>query len=435
MKVQTQLLGVIALFWSANVLAEHIIHVGQLFDARSARVLDTHTIRIEGDRITAVEPGFLEPQEGDHFIDLSDYFVMPGLIDMHVHISSQTSPTRFVERFTKDPAEVALNAVPYARRTIHAGFTTVRDLGSADGVAMSLRDAINAGVLTGPRIYAAGKSLATTGGHADPTNGVNARLRGDPGPTAGVVNSAQDARKAVRARYKEGADVIKLTATGGVLSEAKNGQNPQFTEDEIEAIVATAKDYGFKVAAHAHGADGMARAVRAGVDSIEHGSLMTEEVMRLMKRNGTWYVPTILAGMFVAEKAQVDGFFSPLVRPKAAAIGPKIKETFAEAYAAGVKIAFGTDTGVSAHGDNWQEFVHMVDAGMPAREALQSATLNAAELLGESENLGVLEAGKWADVVAFPRNPILDIQVMGEVAWVMKAGEIVLDERFEALDE
>ena len=179
----------------------------------------------------------------------------------------------------------------------------------------------------------------------------------------------------------------------------------------------------------------MARAVRAGVDSIEHGSLMTEEVMRLMKRNGTWYVPTILAGMFVAEKAQVDGFFSPLVRPKAAAIGPKIKETFAEAYAAGVKIAFGTDTGVSAHGDNWQEFVHMVDAGMPAREALQSATLNAAELLGESENLGVLEAGKWADVVAFPRNPILDIQVMGEVAWVMKAGEIVLDERFEALDE
>ena len=239
----------------------------------------------------------------------------------------------------------------------------------------------------------------------------------------------------MRARYKEGADVIKLTATGGVLSEAKNGQNPQFTEDEIEAIVATAKDYGFKVAAHAHGADGMARAVRAGVDSIEHGSLMTEEVMRLMKRNGTWYVPTILAGMFVAEKAQVDGFFSPLVRPKAAAIGPKIKETFAEAYAAGVKIAFGTDTGVSAHGDNWQEFVHMVDAGMPAREALQSATLNAAELLGESENLGVLEAGKWADVVAFPRNPILDIQVMGEVAWVMKAGEIVLDERFEALDE
>jgi imidazolonepropionase-like amidohydrolase len=399
------------------------IHAGALLDVQSAEVLKEQTIIIEGKRIVTVAQGYNEPQPDDTLIDLRNAFVMPGLLDMHVHIASETSSDR-TRVFTEEPGDAAYRSVPYAERTLMAGFTTVRDLGTSYGLAQSMRDAINAGHIVGPRIYTAGKSLATTGGHADPTNGRNSELRGDPGPAEGVVNSLEDARKAVRARYKAGADLIKLTATGGVLSQAKNGENPQFTIEEIEAIVATAKDYGFRVAAHAHGAEGMRRAVLAGVDSIEHGTLMTDEVMRLMKKKGTWYVPTITAGRYVAEKAEEPGFFSELVRPKAAAIGPKIQDTFAKAYKAGVKIAFGTDTGVPPHGENWREFGLMVDAGMPPLAALISATRNAAELLGEADELGSVEAGKLADIVAYPRSPLLDISVMGEVAFVMKGGVV-----------
>ena len=349
---------------------------------------------------------------------------MPGLIDMHVHITSELSPTRFVDRFRLEPADYAFTSVGYANKTLMAGFTTVRDLGSAHNLAISLRNAINRGDIVGPRIYAAGKSLATTGGRADPTNGVNAALRGDPGPAEGVVNSIEDAKKAVRQRYKEGADLIKITATGGVLSQAKSGQNAQFTEKEVKAIIDTARDYGFKVAAHAHGAEGMKRAVRAGIDSIEHGTYMDKETMRLMKKYDTYYVPTIIAGKFVAEKAEIDGYFSELVRPKARAIGPLIQNTFAEAYKAGVKIAFGTDCGVCAHGDNWKEFVYMVEAGMPAMEAIQSATFEAATLLGEIDALGSLEPGKIADLVAVEGDPLEDINAMSKVSFVMKAGEV-----------
>lgn len=399
------------------------IHAGALLDVQSAQVLKEQTIIIEGKRIVTVAQGYNEPHPDDTLIDLKNAFVMPGLLDMHVHIASETSSDR-TRVFTEEPGDAAYRSVPYAERTLMAGFTTVRDLGTSYGLAQSMRDAISAGHIVGPRIYTAGKSLATTGGHADPTNGRNSELRGDPGPAEGVVNSLEDARKAVRARYKAGADLIKLTATGGVLSQAKNGENPQFTIEEIEAIVATAKDYGFRVAAHAHGAEGMRRAVLAGVDSIEHGTLMTEEVMRLMKKKGTWYVPTITAGRYVAEKAEEPGFFSELVRPKAAAIGPKIQDTFAKAYKAGVNIAFGTDTGVPPHGENWREFGLMVDAGMPPLAALISATRNAAELLGEADELGSVEAGKLADIVAYPRSPLLDISVMGEVAFVMKGGVV-----------
>ena len=287
-----------------------------------------------------------------------------------------------------------------------------------------LRNAINKGVIPGPRIFTATKSLATTGGHADPSNGMRADLQGDPGPKEGVVNSAEDARKAVRQRYKDGADLIKLTATGGVLSLAKNSQNPQFTEEVLRAVIETANDYGFHVAAHAHGAEGMKRAIRAGVKTIEHGTYMDDETMQLMIEHGTYHVPTIMAGKWVEEKAQVDGYFPEVVRPKAAAVGPVIAGTFAKAYEAGVKIAFGTDSGVSPHGRNAEEFVYMVEGGMPPMEAIQSATAVTAELLGIQDEVGTLEPGKLADVIATRGDPLEDISVLQQVTFVMKEGVI-----------
>lgn len=404
---------------SPSLVAQTVIHAGELLDVDTAEVLKKQTIVVSDGRIVSVQPGYLDTQGA---IDLTQSLVMPGLIDMHVHITSESSPQRLKRRFTWEPGDHAYESVKYAERTLLAGFTTVRDLGTAHGLAQSMRDAINRQAIVGPRIFTAGKSLATTGGHADPTNGVNSELRGDPGPLEGVVNSPADAREAVRARYKEGADLIKLTATGGVLSEARSGENPQFSVAEIEAIVSAAKDYGYKVAAHAHGTEGMRRAVLAGVDCIEHGTYMDDSVIKLMKEKGTWYVPTIVAGMFVAEKATIDGYFSELVRPKAATIGPLIKDSFSRAYKAGVKIAFGTDTGVSPHGQNWREFVHMVDAGMPLTEALRAATVNAAELLDQQGQLGRLEAGYLADVIAFEKSPLENIAALGRVHFVMKNG-------------
>jgi imidazolonepropionase-like amidohydrolase len=398
-----------------------IIHAGTVIDVNTGEMLDGRSIVIADGLIQSIEVGY---REGATVVDLRDATVMPGWLDMHVHIGAENNPNRQVERFTMEPADHALRAAVYAERTLMAGFTTVRDLGTQNGVAQSLRRAISEGWAKGPRIFTAGKSLATTGGHADPTNGVKSEYRGDPGPAEGVVNGVADAYAGVRSRYKEGADLIKITATGGVLSQAKSGQNPQFTVAEIEAIVTAARDYGFKVAAHAHGAEGMKRAVLGGVDSIEHGTLMTEDVMRLMKRRGTWYVPTITAGKFVADKAQTPGYFSELVRPKAEAIGPKIQDTFGRAYRAGVKIAFGTDTGVPPHGENWKEFGYMMEAGMPPMEAIQSATVSAAQLLGESERLGSIEPGKFADIIAVPGDPTADVSLFGKVSFVMKDGVI-----------
>ena len=407
---------------------ETVIHAARLIDVSTGEVLGKQSILIRGDSISSIEPGYLEHP---NTIDLTDSTVMPGWIDSHVHIVSELSPTSFVEGFVLEPADYAYKSVVYAERTLMSGFTTVRDLGTTHGVALALRRAIQQGLIPGPRVFTAGKSLATTGGHADPTNGVRKELRGDPGPAEGVVNGVRDAYEAVRSRYKEGADLIKITATGGVLSQAKSGQNPQFTVEEVAAIVTAARDYGFKVAAHAHGAEGMKRAVLGGVDSIEHGTYMSEEVMELMKQRGTWYVPTIIAGDFVGEKAKQPGYFSEVVRPKAAAIGPVIKGTFARAYAAGVPIAFGTDSGVSPHGENWKEFVLMVEGGMPAMEAIQSATRSAAILLGQWERLGSIEAGKLADIIAVPGDPLSDSEQFGEVHFVMKGGQVFHNEEVD----
>lgn len=400
-----------------------VIHAGKLIDVNSGEVLQEQSIVIEGDRITAVQSGYLEHSNP---IDLKSATVMPGWIDSHVHIASQQSPTIFIERILLEPTDHAFRSVIYAKRTLMAGFTSVRDLGTHQGVALALGRAIEQGWVVGPRVFSAGKAIGTTGGHADPSNGLRTDLRGDPGPAEGVINGADDAHKAVRSRYKEGAHLVKITATGGVLSQAKSGQNPQFTVEEIEAIVSAARDYGFKVAAHAHGTEGMKRAVIGGVDSIEHGTYMSDEVMELMKERGTWYVPTILAGNFVAEKAKIPGYFSEVIRPKAAAIGPLIQDTFERAYAAGVPIAFGTDTGVSPHGDNWQEFELMIEGGMPAMEAIQSATRSAAILLDQWEQLGSIETGKLADIIAVPGDPLQDSEEFGRVHFVMKGGEIYL---------
>lgn len=399
------------------------IWCGSLIDGISNEPKKEMTIVIEKNKIVAVEKGYTKAGAADKTIDLKTKTVTPGWMDMHVHMEGETNPNVYLDRFTLNAPDIAFTSVPIAERTLMAGFTTVRDLGGS-GVNISLRNAINKGQVKGPRIFTAGKSIGTTGGHADPTNGYRKDLMGDPGPDMGVINSEEDGKKAVRQRYKDGSDLIKITATGGVLSLAKNGQNPQFTEDEIKAIVTTAKDYGFTVAAHAHGAEGMKRAIRAGVNSIEHGTLMDEEAIELFKKYGTWYVPTITAGESVADSAKKAGYYPEVVAAKARVIGAQIKFTFAKAYKAGVKIAFGTDAGVFRHGQNWREFVYMIDAGMPAMEAIKAATMNAAELLGMKDQVGSIEAGKLADIVAVDGDPIKDPQVFGKVIFVMKDGVV-----------
>lgn len=345
---------------------------------------------------------------------------------MHVHLDGELNPpASYSEEFFMNSADIALRSSVFAKRTLDAGFTTVRDLGAGDIQAIfALRDAIAKGLVDGPRIFAAGKAMATTGGHGDPTNGIRADLRGDPGPKQGVINGPDDAYKAVRQRYKDGSDVVKLTVTGGVLSLAKSGDNPQFTDEELEAVVSAAKDYDFVVAVHAHGATGMKRAIRAGVDSVEHGTYMDEEAMRLMRKQGTWYVPTISAGKWVGDLAELDDKLPAVVRPKAAAIGPLIQDTFGEAYKAGVKIAFGTDAGVSPHGSNGREFRFMAEAGMPVMETIQAATVNAAKLLRVEDELGQIAPGFHADIVAFDSNPLEDVGVLERPSFVMKAGSV-----------
>lgn len=404
--------------------ADTLIYAGHLIDGESDKVFAEMTVRIDGSTIKSIESGYSDAADGDRIIDLKDQTVLPGLMDTHVHLTGEYSPDSRLNRFIMNEADYAFDAARYAKKTLQAGFTVVRNLGDAFNVTVALRKAIAAGDVVGPKIITAGKSLASTGGHADPTNGWASHIMGDPGPRQGIVNSIEDARKAVRQRYKDGSDWIKITATGGVLSVAKSGQNPQFTAEEFESIVNTAADYGIRVAAHAHGTEGMKRAVLAGVASIEHGTFMDREVMRLMKQRGTYYVPTILAGNWVAEKAKIDGFFPDLVRPKAAAIGPLIEQTFADAYAYGVPIVFGTDTGVSPHGDNAQEFALMVKSGMPAMEAIQSATSVAADFLGIAETHGRLEAGKQADIIAVSGDPIADISILEQVRFVMKGGVV-----------
>ena len=403
-----------------SLVSAETLFCESMLDVRRGRLVDQVLVTIDAGRIASVEIG---AEAGDARV-LEGLTCLPGLTDMHTHLTAEFGPRTYLERFQLNPADYAFRSAVYAERTLMAGFTTVRDLGDSYNVSIALKQAIAQGLVTGPRIFTAGQSLATTGGHADPTNGMRADLQGDAGPKQGVINGPADARKAVRQRYKDGADLIKITATGGVLSVASSGQNAQFSDEELAAIIETAKDYGFHVAAHAHGTEGMKRAIRAGVTTIEHGTYMDDETIDLFKRYGAWYVPTIIAGKWVEDKARVDGFFPEVVRPKAAAIGPLIQDTFGRAYKAGVKIVFGTDSGVSAHGDNAWEFVYMVAAGMPPAEAIRSATLSPAIVLGREDQQGAIEAGLVADIIAVPGNPLEDVGLLRDVRFVMKDGVI-----------
>jgi len=421
------LLAALLLTASVSFGQRTIIYCGKLVDVKGSKMLGNYTIITEGKLITEVREGFITAAAGDKIIDLKNKTVMPGLMDMHVHLEEQTKKGAAAERFSLNPADIAFESTVYARVTLMAGFTTVRDLGGK-GVNIALRNAISKGYVVGPRIFTAGRAIATTGGHADLTNGYRKDLLIDPGPYEGVINGADEARKAVRQRYKDGSDLIKITATGGVLSQAKDASGAQFTEEEIKAIVETAKDYGFKVAAHAHGAEGMKRAIRAGVTSIEHGTFMDDEAIELCKKYGTWLVPTVIAGKSTADSARIPGYYSELVTPKALAVGPKIQATFARAYKAGVKIAFGTDAGVFAHGKNYLEFQYMQEGGMPAIETIRCATLHAATLLGVEDRLGSIEKGKTADIIAVDGDPLSDISSMGRVKFVMKDGVLYKNE-------
>lgn len=414
----------IALFCVALSSAQDTyLQCGFVIDTETGKSTSEMTIVVSGNKIKSIQKGYLAGTNADTVIDLKNKTVLPGFIDMHVHLESEFNPQVYIKRFTNNEADVAFESSVHAKSTLMAGFTTVRDLGGS-GVNIALRNAVNKGYVPGPRIFTSGKALATTGGHADPTNGMKKEYMGDPGPKEGVVNSVADGKKAVRQRYKNGADVIKITATGGVLSIAKSGHNPQFTLEEIQSITSTAKNYGMQVAAHAHGDEGMKLAVLGGVNTIEHGSFMSEATMDLMIKHNCFLIPTISAGKQVAEKAKQPGFFPPVIARKALEIGPKHQATMAKAYKKGVPMGFGTDAGVFPHGMNGIEFGYLLEAGIPLKESLKAATITNAILLGMETQLGQLKEGFLADIIAVDGNPIKDAKTLEQVAFVMKDGVV-----------
>ena len=409
-----------ALVATSPVFAKILVQAGSLIDGQSDTVRKNVTITVAGDRIDSIADGFTAPAAGDTVIDLKSSTVMPGLMDMHVHLDGQQSPESYTEGFYLNPGDYALRASFYAKKTLLAGFTTVRNLGDNNYSTVALRKAIAAGWVDGPRVYTAGPAIGTTGSHADDTNGYNDEIMHML--PSGTFNGADAGRALVREHVKHGVNIIKIMTTGGVLSLGDSVSGAQMTQDEAKAVVEAAHEYGLKVAVHAHGSEGMKRAILAGADSIEHGTFMTDEVIALMKEHGTYYVPTLSAGQFIMAKAKIPGFLPPSVAAKAMLAGPAMTATFQRAYHAGVKIALGTDQGVAPHGENAKEFIYMVDAGMPAMKAIQAGTMEGAKLLGVEKDLGSVTEGKFADLVAVPGDPLADISLMTKVSFVMKNG-------------
>ena len=406
--------------------ARTLVHCGTLLDpAASAEPMRQRTVVVRDGRVEAVEEGFTPVGAGDQAIDLRAAVCMPGLIDSHTHLTGESRKDGYIDDFRLTAADRVLAAVPFARSTLMAGFTTVRDVGGDEGADYALRDAIDRGDVEGPRMFVAGKSLSISGGHADPTNSYREDIVGVPDETQGVVDSPEAAVRGVRIAIKRGSDLIKFTATGGVLSLQGDGSGAHFSEAEMRAIVETANERGLTVAAHAHGDEGMQRAVRAGVSSIEHGTYMSDQTMAMMRQAGVYLVPTITAGKSVADSARIDGYYTPVVTEKSLTIGPRIQDTFRRAYQAGVPISFGTDAGVFRHGRNAREFVYMEEVGVPFMDALRFATVNAADLLGQGETLGALRPGYAADLVAVTGDPLADASAMLDVAFVMKDGRVV----------
>lgn len=424
------MLRIPALFFMAAAVLVHaqrtpgelVIHAGRVIDGISANPRGQSTIRIKGDRIVSISDGWADPA-GAELLDLKAFTLMPGLIDMHTHITGEGTADALVKSVTLTATDAAIESTVYARKTLEAGFTTIRNLGADGGADVSLRRAIDLGIVPGPRIWTARNGLSITGGHGD-AGGLRPDLAVDSNWMNGIVDGPDEARKAVRYQHKYGADVIKFTATGGVLSIGDSGDAQQFTDDEMQAIVESAHILGMKVAAHAHGKRGIEAAIRAGVDSIEHGTYGDDETFALYKQHGTYLVPTILAGKTVAELAAKPGHFHPSVQEKAAKIGPLIQEMFQRAHAAGVKIAFGTDSGVSTHGENAREFGYMVEAGMKPIDAILSATRNAADLLGAADRVGSIQPGRYADIVGVAGDPLADITEMQRIRFVMKGGRV-----------
>ncbi len=402
--------------------AEIAVQTGRLIDGVSTSARQNVTVLVGGGKVIGVQDGFQAPA-GARVIDLRTSTVLPGFIDAHTHITGEGTGNAVVRAATETPLDNAVRSTAYARRTLEAGFTTIRNVGADGGADVALKRAIEAGIVPGPRMWTARTTISITGGHGD-QGGMRPDLWVAPTWMDGIVDSADEARKAVRYQHKYGADLIKITATGGVLSIGDSGDAQQFTDDELKAIVESSHLLGMKVAAHAHGKRGIESAIRAGVDSIEHGTYSDDETFRLFKQHGTYLVPTILAGKTVAEMATIPGHFHPTVQEKAARIGPLIQDMFKRAYAAGVKIAFGTDSGVSNHGDNAKEFQYMVEAGMPAMEAIQAATRGGADLIGASDRIGSVQAGRFADLVAVAGNPLADIGELKRVTFVMKGGVV-----------
>lgn len=403
-----------------------VIHAGTLLAIPGEAPRGASTLVLDGDRIQRIADGLVDPTSlGDDvtLIDLSDHFVLPGLMDMHVHLRGELNANQRTEALTLTSETMTLRAQVNGMKTLRAGFTTVRDLGAPPAVIYALRDAIDSGLVQGPRIFAAGSSLAATGGHGD-VDGYKAELLELWTPDT-ICDGPVGCRAAVRRAVKFGADWIKITATGGVLSDTGTGLNQQMTDDELKEIMDTAHALGVRVAAHAHGVDGINAALRAGVDSIDHGTFLDEESVKLFRETGAYWVPTLLPGALLP--AQMDGnpFFTPEIREKVDLATSASEEGFRLAYRRGVRIAFGTDSGVTPHGENAREFALMVDRGMSEADAIRSATVVTAELLGVSDELGTLEPGKIADLVAVAGNPLQDITELERVQAVIRSGKLI----------